>query len=159
VTELSPERILVPTDFSEPAAEALEVAIGFAVRFGARLTLLHAHEMPTYAFPDAVMPVTPQVVAELERTAKVELERLAERARSRGVTTETIAVVGPNHLEVCRIAEEMGADLIVMGTHGRTGIRHAILGSVAEKVVRRAPCPVLTVRPHATEPHHPHPHP
>jgi nucleotide-binding universal stress UspA family protein len=151
--ELSVRRILVPTDFSEPAGEALEVAIAFARKFGARLTLMNAQELPTYAFPDAIMPVTPEIIGELERTARAELERLAEHARSSGVHADVRAVVGPHDGEILRAAEELEADLVIMGTHGRTGLRHVILGSVAERVVRRAPCPVLTVRPHATERH------
>jgi nucleotide-binding universal stress UspA family protein len=153
---LTVQRILVPTDFSEPAHEALDLAIAYAQKFGARLTLMHAHELPTYVFPDAVMPVTPQVVAQIEQTAKEELERLAVKVRAAGVPVDTISTVGPNDAEICRFAEELGIDLIIMGTHGRTGLRHALLGSVAEKVVRRSPCPVLTVRPHATEAHHAH---
>jgi nucleotide-binding universal stress UspA family protein len=156
--ELSLRRILVPTDFSEPSMEALDMAIAFAQRFGASMTLFHAHEMPTYVFPDAVMPVTPQVVSQLEQSSKAELDRIAERVRAAGITVDTVATVGPNDVEICRYADQIGADLIIMGTHGRTGLRHALLGSVAEKVVRRAPCPVLTVRPHATDAHHPHPH-
>jgi nucleotide-binding universal stress UspA family protein len=150
---LSVSRILVPTDFSEPSIEALELAIELASRFSASVTLLHAQEMPTYVFPDAVMPVTPQVVAELEKSSKDELERIAGRVRAAGIPVNTKTVLGPNDGEICRFAEEMNADLIVMGTHGRTGLRHVLLGSVAEKVVRRAPCPVLTVRPHAAPAH------
>jgi nucleotide-binding universal stress UspA family protein len=155
--DLTVRRILVPTDFSEPSSEALDLAIAFAQRLGAQLTLLHAHEMPTWVFPDAVMPVTPQVVMQIEETSKRELERLAGRAREVGITVETAVTIGPNDAEICRKAEEMGADLIIMGTHGRTGLRHALLGSVAEKVVRKAPCPVLTVRERATGEHHPQP--
>jgi len=154
--DLTVRRILVPTDFSDPSKEALELAIAYAGRFGASLTLMHAHEMPTYVFPDAVMPVTPQVVAQIAKTAREELERLAEGVRAAGVPCDTVVSIGPNDVEICNHAEQIGADLIIMGTHGRTGLRHALLGSVAEKVVRRAPCPVLTVRPHATEEHRPH---
>jgi nucleotide-binding universal stress UspA family protein len=151
--QLSISHILVPTDFSDPSIDALELAVEMARRFGASITLFHAQEMPTYVFPDAVMPVTPQVVAELEKSSQSELDRLAGRVRSAGVPVSTRSVVGPNDAEICRYAEEMGADLIVMGTHGRTGLRHVLLGSVAEKVVRRAPCPVLTVRPQAVAAH------
>ncbi|HEY7956476.1 MAG TPA: universal stress protein [Polyangia bacterium] len=142
-------RILVPTDFSEPSERALEVAIELARRFGARLFLFHAYVAPSYVFPEGLEPTTPELVEQLERTMRAELELRAVRVRTAGVTAEVGTGVGPHDQEICRRARELGADLIVMGTHGRTGIRHALLGSVAEKVVRRAPCPVLTVRPDA----------
>jgi len=145
--KLDVRRILVPTDFSPPSERALEMAIEFARRFGAELTLFHAHELPAYVFPDGVMPVSPEILVELERTMSAELERLAARARAAGVPASIKTGVGAHDVEIVRFASEMNADLIIMGTHGRTGLRHVLLGSVAEKVVRRAPCPVLTVRP------------
>jgi nucleotide-binding universal stress UspA family protein len=153
--KLDIHRILVPTDFSPPSERALEMAIEMARRFGAELTLFHAHELPAYVFPDGVMPVSPQILAELERSMTAELERLATIVRAAGVSARIKTGVGAHDVEICHYAEEMSADLIVMGTHGRTGLRHVLLGSVAEKVVRRAPCPVLTVRP--TEPQAAHP--
>jgi nucleotide-binding universal stress UspA family protein len=140
------KRILVPTDFSPPSQAALETAIELARRFGATLTLFHAHDLPAYVFPDGVMPVSPEILAELERSMLAELNRLAMRVRAAAVAAETRTGVGAHDVEILRCAEEIGADMIVMGTHGRTGIRHALLGSVAEKVVRRSRCPVLTVR-------------
>jgi nucleotide-binding universal stress UspA family protein len=148
--KLEVRRILVPTDFSPPSERALELAIEFARRFGAELTLFHAHELPAYVFPDGVMPVSPEILLELERSMNAELDRLAARVRAAGVPVSTKTGVGAHDVEIVRYASEMNADLIIMGTHGRTGLRHVLLGSVAEKVVRRAPCPVLTVRP--TEP-------
>jgi nucleotide-binding universal stress UspA family protein len=153
---LDVQRILVPTDFSQPSTEALELAIEFARRFGAELRLFHSREMPAYVFPDAVMPASPVMFQELERTARVELARLEDQVRAQGVVVSSEAAMGMHDQEICRHAKDWGADLIIMGTHGRTGLRHVLLGSVAERVVRRAPCPVLTVRPHDSE--HPHPH-
>jgi nucleotide-binding universal stress UspA family protein len=140
-------RILVPVDFSECSTNALTMAIELAVRFGAGLTLLHAQPLPTYTFPDGVMPLNPTVLREMERSVQEELERLAGRAHLHQVPVRTQAGIGPPSDEIVRYAAEMRADLIVMGTHGRTGLRRALLGSVAEKVVRHAPCPVLTVGP------------
>jgi len=149
---LNVSRILCPTDFSGPSTEALELAIEFARRFDAELVLFHAHEMPAYVFPDSVMPAAPTVLQQLEEVADAELRRSAARVRECGVPVRIASAMGAQDLEICRYAEEMHADLIIMGTHGRTGLRHALLGSIAEKVVRRAPCPVLTVRPHTTHP-------
>jgi universal stress protein A len=151
-------RVLVPTDFSAPSRQALDMAIDFARTFGAELELFHVRELPTYAFPDAGLPMTPMVMEELEKSSRAELERLSAEVERGGVRCGYATSVGAHDLEICRRAADWGADLIVMGTHGRTGLRHVLLGSVAEKVVRRAPCPVLTVRPqeHAAE-HHPTP--
>jgi nucleotide-binding universal stress UspA family protein len=153
--KLEVKRILVPTDFSAPSEHALEMAIEFARRFGAELTLFHAHELPAYVFPDGVMPVSPEILLDLERSMSAELERLAARARAAGVTVSIKTGMGAHDVEIIRCASELGADMIIMGTHGRTGLRHVLLGSVAEKVVRRAPCPVLTVRPTERAPAHP----
>jgi nucleotide-binding universal stress UspA family protein len=144
-------RILVPLDFSEPASGALDMAIDLAGRFHAELILFHAHQLPTYAFPDGVMPLQPEVLHELEQSMLAELERLAGRARAAGVQVSTHTSLGTAADEIVRYAHECGADLIVMGTHGRTGLRHVLIGSVAEKVVRKADCPVLTVGPHGRE--------
>lgn len=154
---LSVKRILVPTDFSDPSARALDLAIEFARRFEAELVLFHAHEMPAYIFPDGVMPVTPEILQDLQRSVLTELERLATRVRAVGVPVSVRSAIGVHDLEICRAASDTDADMIIMGTHGRTGLRHALLGSVAEKVVRRAPCPVLTIRPEAAD-HAQHPH-
>jgi nucleotide-binding universal stress UspA family protein len=141
------QHILVPTDFSPVSAAALEVAIEFALRFEAELVLIHAHEMPAYLFPDAMMPVAPEVLRDLERAAEADLRVEAAKVRARGLSVVTRTVIGPHDSEILRYAAEWPADLIVMGTHGRTGLRHALLGSVAEKVVRHSTCPVVTVHP------------
>ena len=83
------------------------------------------------------------------------LDEWCERARAAGIDADTRTAFGATPTEICAAADELGADLIVIGTHGRGGLSHALLGSVAEKVVRKAPCPVLTVRPqmHSTFAH------
>jgi nucleotide-binding universal stress UspA family protein len=143
---LTLKRILCPTDFSPPSEAALDTAIELARRFDADLELFHAQDLPAYVFPDGVLPVSPEILSSLESAAAKELDRLAERARSAGVRITTASAFGANHVEILRRADETHADLIVMGTHGRTGLAHVLLGSVAERVVRRARCPVLTVR-------------
>jgi nucleotide-binding universal stress UspA family protein len=144
--------ILVPTDFSDSSREAFETAIEMARDTGARLTLFHVHHVPTTIFPDVILPITPELVHDIEHSVDQMLQHLTERARKAGVTADWQTTFGTTHVEICLLAETSDVDLIVIGTHGRSGFSHAILGSVAEKVVRKAPCPVLTVRPrmHAT---------
>jgi nucleotide-binding universal stress UspA family protein len=123
------------------------MARDLARRFAASVTLFHVHQVPSYLYPDGVMPVPSTVLQDLERSIVAELDRLAAMLRAEGISVETQHVIGSPVHEICHAAAELDADLIVMGTHGRTGLRHVILGSVAEKVVRRAPCAVLTVHP------------
>jgi universal stress protein A len=139
--------ILVPTDFSETSEDAIEVAVEFARRFSSEIVLFHVYQLPAYVFPDGLMPVAPELLQEVERSIASELDRLADRVAARGVRVKHATSMGPTHTEIIRKLEAMKADLVVMGTHGRSGISHALMGSVAEKVVRKAPCPVLTVRP------------
>jgi nucleotide-binding universal stress UspA family protein len=140
-------KILMPTDFSDASIAALQMARDLARRFGASVTLFHVHQVPSYLYPDGMMPVPSTVLQDLERSIVAELLRLAEQLRGEGVQVDTRHVIGSPVQEICRAADELEMDLIVMGTHGRTGLRHVIMGSVAEKVVRRAPCAVLTVHP------------
>jgi len=137
--------ILVATDFSPASQAALETATEMARRFGARLTLFHAHQVPSYVYPDGMMPVAPELMMDLERSVVAELSRLAFAIPD--VDVEIHHALGAPATEICRAADELDADLIVLGTHGRTGLRHAILGSVAEKVVRHSKRPVLTIHP------------
>ena len=145
-------RILVPTDFSATADAALDYAFGLAARFGASLQLLHVLDDP-FVFEgmsaEAYIAEAPTL-----RTAMLEdaRERLRHRATPRedGVPIETEVLFGHGARTIAEYAAERGVDLIVMGTHGRTGFAHLMVGSVAERLVRTAPCPVLTVRhPHA----------
>jgi nucleotide-binding universal stress UspA family protein len=150
------KKILVPVDFSEGAQAALAQAATMARTFHASIDLLHVWQPPPLIpFPVVVVPSgadsTPVNMEELARTtAGAQMKELAARLRDQGVA-EVHSLVGigsPAH-EIVELAELGHFDLIVMGTHGRTGVAHAVLGSVAEKVVRRAKCPVLTVRsPH-----------
>jgi nucleotide-binding universal stress UspA family protein len=141
----SPVRhILVPHDFSDMAEHALAYALELADKLGARVTIMHAYEIPAYGFPEGPA-LTTDVVGQIHRAAKAALDGIASRVRrpSREVGTELRN--GKAWSEIDAVAKEMNVDLIVMGTHGRRGIARALLGSVAEKVVRTAPCPVLTI--------------
>ncbi len=140
-------RILVPIDFSAHSTSALDTAVEFARRFHAEIHLLHVHQLPSYVYPDGIFPLTPELISDVEKKIALELERSAIRVRAAEVECTTKLVIGVTFLEIVAYARECDADLIVMGTHGRSGLAHALLGSVAEKVLRKAPCPVLTVRP------------
>lgn len=132
--------ILIATDFSEHAEHAVEYAVFLARTFNARVHLLHAYRVQS----DLVLP------GDLwERVEKESSRKLADAARaiaSRGVEVATHLSAHHPVRAICETAQETGADLVVMGTRGLSGLRHVLLGSVAEGTVRTAPCPVLTVR-------------
>jgi len=142
-------RILVPTDFSPPSDAALATARMLATRFGGSIHLVHVIEDPytSVAFATEVYGYMPPGVKETwEREAKIHLDGLltdADRAKFRA-TTEVL--FGSSAAAIVENARENDTDVIVMGTHGRGGVAHLLLGSVAERVVRTAECPVLTVR-------------
>jgi nucleotide-binding universal stress UspA family protein len=140
-------RILVPTDFSATSEVALDYAITVASRFGASLHLLHVVDDPFVggAFGSEVyITSVPTMRVHLVDEAETRLCRLLPLCRR--VAARSQVRVGRPPEVIREVAEEQGIDLIVMGTHGRTGMAHLLLGSVAEKIVREAPCPVLTVR-------------
>ena len=140
-------RILVPTDFSAHSSEALTWAIDLAKRYEAALWLLHAYEPTGYMMPGGYVSPGAEVL-EAERIAREEkLHSAKARALAAGVgSIETFQIPGPAARGILRVADENDCGLIVMGTHGRTGVQRALLGSVAEHVVRLAKCPVLTAR-------------
>lgn len=148
---MSPFRkLLVPVDFSPSADEAIRVAAAMATAFGASLTVFHSCQIPVYPLPEGVVLPAASDLGAVLAAARTQVEREGALARALGVAGVDEAVAeGPAAAEIVRVAREGGYDLIVMGTHGRTGFRHLLLGSVAEKVVRTAPCAVLTV--HAPE--------
>ncbi|MFW5876014.1 MAG: universal stress protein [Myxococcota bacterium] len=139
-------RILSPVDFSETSDHALEYAIELARGLGAELHLLHVYQLPMYSMPDGALLAGPDVATRIMDTARESLDALAQRLADRGVTIERHLTEGVPHQEIERVAKDIGADMVVMGTHGRTGLGHLLLGSVAERVVRTVPAPVLTVR-------------
>ena len=137
---------MCPIDFSEASREAVVAAIELSKRFGAELTLLHVYQIPAYTMPEGLISAGPDVVATMQEQIDRLLESWQGDAARSGVKVTTASVLGAPFAEIVRYAREHAFDLIVIGTHGRTGLRHALLGSVAEKVVRKAHCPVLTVR-------------
>jgi nucleotide-binding universal stress UspA family protein len=134
--------ILYPTDFSDNSANALEVAGALARDYGARLTVLHVKQPPIT--PSGVM--TPEPFESPELAAELRKRLDAVRPTTPNVPVEHMMLTGDEATEIVRLATEEGFDLIVMGTHGRTGLGRLLMGSVAEQVLRRAPCPVLTVK-------------
>lgn len=151
--------VLVPVDFSECAARAVELGFALAQRDRAILTLVHVSPLPPNLPADAL--VTPPGTAERMRVdeyttrgARLRLDAIAAPLREGGLDLRTLAVASPSGEiaeELLRVAAEVGADAIVAGTHGRTGLSHLLLGSVAEKVIRGASVPVITIRSHSAE--------
>jgi nucleotide-binding universal stress UspA family protein len=137
--------IFVPTDFSSYAGRALEVAVQLAKDFGAALTLVHAWELPLYSYSELTI-VPAQLLSSVEEAAQSALNQALAELRKQVPGANAILSRGYPADEILRVAEDTKVDLIVMGTHGRRGLSHVLLGSVAERVVRRSPVPVLTVR-------------
>jgi nucleotide-binding universal stress UspA family protein len=153
------ERILVPTDFSDTAAFAMDYACELSGAFGAALHVLHVVENtnPTGGWTAGRRYTTPppSLTAGIEHEVRNELQSTIDK-RTPPVETSVLAVkTGSPLVEIVRYAQEHAIDLIVMGTHGHGPIAHMLLGSVADSVIRRAPCPVLTVRHPEHEPRRP----
>jgi universal stress protein A len=138
--------ILCPIDFSEVSANAMEYAVFLASHHHAELLLLHVVEYLQEFEHYQILVFTPQELAkEMEKQAYEQLKKLTEQIK-KNIKVKTIVRQGKAFMEIIREAKEKDMDLIVMGSHGRTGISHMLMGSVAEKVVRKAGCPVLIVR-------------
>jgi universal stress protein A len=139
------KRILVPFDFSSGADHALQHAVNYARRFKAGLTLVHIVHLPYLGIgfgPGEGLDIEDRLVGD----ATAQLAAIAARLERKGVPAGTVVRIGHPVRDVVDVARREGADMIVMGTHGRTGLKHALLGSVAEGVLRHAPCTVLVVR-------------
>ncbi len=142
------QHILVPIDFSEPSREALRYAVAIGEKFDSKITLLHVVQDIALMLPDAIPP-SPLPIPTLEQMSEAAKRQCADLIRSenlsaRGIRTEVR--IGSPYNEILAFAREDATGLIVMSTHGRSGLSHLFMGSVAERVVRHAPCPVLTVR-------------
>jgi nucleotide-binding universal stress UspA family protein len=137
------KHILVPTDFHEASASALELAVSMAQTFGAKVTLLHVWEVPIYPYMDFML--NSELITRVEDAAVKGLAEALETLQKTLPTAEGKLKTGTPWQEVVDAVSELGADLVIMGTHGRRGLSRLTLGSVAERVVRLAPVPVLTV--------------
>ncbi len=146
---ISMHKILFPTDLSDAAAEAQLYACSLAEQYDAELHILSVVQDVTLVSPDPTNPWVIPASSLEEVTASVAeaLEKIPDPAWSAGKKLVKSVRTGVPFLEIIRYAKELEIDLIVLGTHGRTGLVHVLLGSVAERVVRKSPCPVLTVHP------------
>ncbi len=144
--ELPLKHILVPVDFSSCSLQALSYALGFAQQFGSRLTLLHVVEPALHPDSYLAAPTFDETNQNLLQAARERLENICEKRVGNRLPAEILVRMGRAYSEIPDTAKALGADLIILGTHGYTGMKHVLLGSTAERVVRNAPCPVLTVR-------------
>jgi nucleotide-binding universal stress UspA family protein len=149
-SRFSLKRILVPHDFSETAQAALDYALDLAEKVGASVTVVHAYEYPMLTYPEGPA-VTAELMRQVQGAAAGALDAVVSRAKRPAVAVDGALREGPAWSEILAAADHAKADLIVVGTHGRRGLSRALLGSVAEKLVRASPCPVLTVHGPTTD--------
>jgi len=141
------KKILAPIDFSDPSRHALHCAADMARRYSAPLTVLHVWDAPYFSVPESFLLYDPSKLPEWTAGLERQLEPIQRELLAANVSQVATQVVhGTPHAEIVRVAEREQFDLIVLGTHGRSGLPHALLGSVAERVVRTAACAVLTIR-------------
>ena len=146
------KRILVPTDFSESADHALTYGVSFAREYEAELILVHVVETLTVGYASDLFPVPmAEVFDEISGYAKTEIGKHAAAVREKGIAVREMVMQGKPSAEITRIAKDEGVDIIVLGTHGKGMLDQALFGSTAERVIRKAPCPVLTCQLHQHE--------
>lgn len=139
------KQILVPTDLGPMSDAALDYAIALAKPFGATIRLVHVFEPPTLDLPEGMITGTADATGRILKSAEATLEAAIEVRRGAGVTITSSVREGKAWRQIIAAARELDDGVIVMATHGRKGLERALLGSVAEKVIRMAPCPVLTI--------------
>jgi nucleotide-binding universal stress UspA family protein len=148
MTTLEWKNILCPIDFSDASRDALRAAVEVARRFGGELTLFHAYPLPGYTLPEGTVLPNAEMLQALADETQAMLERWKAEALAMGADRVTIEKsVGEPAAAILDAAGSGKYGLVVVATHGRTGFAHMLLGSVAERVIRRCPTPVLTVRP------------
>lgn len=140
-TKIGWKNILLATDGSKHSVFATEKAIDFAKSYGGRLTAVSVVDVPDELFAEA-----PTLVDELVSKAKGYVDIVKKKAESSGISTRTFVQEGESYRAIIKLATEGNADMIVMGSHGRTGLKRLLMGSVTEKVIGHAPCPVLVVK-------------
>ncbi len=144
--------ILIPTDFSSYSQDAIDYGVQLAKALGSEIYLLYVFQEPMFIPSGPTVPMVPEVGNWLDEVQKQERQKLDDIVESLGSQLKKVTPLfkaGNPVLEILKAAKEIPADLIVMGTHGRTGLPHFVIGSVAERVVREGHCPVLTVKPKA----------
>lgn len=143
---MTPQHFLVPLDFSDYSTQALNYAMELAHKLQARLTLLHVIQSLSMGGDDMGVTLPYSYLQDLDAELNRRLESYLERVMAAGLNGDKVIVHGSPYQEIVEIAKARQVDLIIMGTHGRTGLRHMLMGSVAEKVVQLASCPVLVTR-------------
>ncbi len=144
---ISFKEIVVPTDFSEHSLRALDYAVGLAQKFSSNLKLIYVIESMLQPADLAWTNVDQSELSKQHKeSAQKQLETLKRERIPKGIASEASVVLGKAFVEIVRYARSVNADLIVMATHGHGGLSHILLGSTAERVVRKAPCPVLTIK-------------
>lgn len=141
-----PKTILVPVDFTDTSERALDYAVDLAKQLGASVVVMHAYELPVYGFPDGAFVATVEMATRIMNGAQAGLQAEVDKHKAAGVEIKTVLRQGIAVDEVHSVADEVNADLIVVGTHGRRGLARALLGSVAENVIRTSTRPVLAIR-------------
>jgi nucleotide-binding universal stress UspA family protein len=140
------EKILVPVDFSEHSARAIDLAVGLAKAFSGHIYLLHCYQINVGGISPYGLVLPESLDREVREAAMAKLEEWRAKIEGQGVKVDAdISPIFPSEA-IANRAKELSADLIVMGTRGLTGVKHVLLGSVAERTIRIAPCPVLTVK-------------
>jgi len=142
---LTIRNILVPTDFTETSDKALDFALELAEKFDAKVTVMHSYEIPVLGFPDGALVATVDIATGIMESAKKGLDAVVTARTARGAKLASVLRDGNAWEEIKAVAEDLKADLIVIGTHGRRGIARALLGSVAENVIRTVKIPVLAI--------------
>lgn len=145
----APRTIVVATDFGPSAEAALDKAIALAKKLDARIYLVHTYQLPIVGFPDGALVASAELVSRIIAGADAAFKRALEKRAGAGVPIETVLEQADAREGILAVAKRVNAEMIVVGTHGRKGIARALIGSVAESIVRTASVPVLTV--HAPE--------
>jgi nucleotide-binding universal stress UspA family protein len=145
------KKILCPVDFSEFTKDVITCAADISKQYGAELHVLHVIPNLTYFTPYESF-LTPENLVAMEKNIQDEVDRDFKKVLGEvGIDVRKVVRTGGAFVEIIDYAKTEGIDLIVMGTHGRSGIEHILIGNVAEKVVRKSPCPVMTIRPRGKE--------
>ncbi len=149
------DTVLVPVDFSEHSIHAVDYAIRLARVFHSRVVLVHVYHFPVELLTDwsayGTLAGSAEILEGLRKDREEQMAALAREKAGAGVPIEARVLEGTPFSEICKAARAEGANLVVMGTRGLTGLKHVLIGSTAERVVRKAPCPVLVLKPHDFE--------
>jgi nucleotide-binding universal stress UspA family protein len=141
------KKVLVPIDFSDYSKNALKYAANFSEHFNAEMILIYVVEPIIYPSDFSMGQIAiPTINVEMDKRAGEELEKLANKEISKDLKVKTLVKTGKPFIEIIETAAEENVDIVIISTHGHSGVEHILFGSTAEKVVRKAPCPVLTLR-------------